>query len=271
MMRGLLTKTWHEVWLTTLVFGFSMFTVKALLTYVLPRVHEGFGSVFDQIPMARSMLSALLGTELGEQISARTMQAFLWVHPVVLALLWAHEIALCTRMPAGEIDRGTIDVLLGLPVSRRAVYWCESIVWLASGLLLLGLGLLGHRIAAPAMPREMRPELSQALLVMANLYCVYVAVGGIAFLVSALSDRRSRAMAVVFGVVLASFLLHFLAQFWEPATQIAFLGIMEYYQPAQILQGGTPPLRNVAVLLAVGGSAWLAGGEVFARRSICTV
>jgi ABC-2 type transport system permease protein len=174
-------------------------------------------------------------------------------------------------MPAGEIDRGTIDVLLGLPVSRRAVYFCESIVWLVSGLLIIVMGLLGHRIAAPAMPEEMRPELSRAVLVMTNLYCVYVAVGGIAFLASALSDRRGRAMAIVFGLVLASFLLNFVAQFWPPAQQIAFLGVMEYYQPAQILQSGDFPIRDAAVLLLVGGSAWVLGGEVVARRSICTI
>jgi len=47
------------------------------------------------------------------------------------------------------------------------------------------------------------------MLVMANFFGVYLAVGGIAFLVSALSDRRGRAMAVVFAIVLASFLLNF--------------------------------------------------------------
>ena len=121
------------------------------------------------------------------------------------------------------------------------------------------------------MPQEMRPELSRAILVTVNLYCVYVAVGGIALLVSALSNRRGRAMAIVFGIVLASFLLNFVAQFWEPARQIAFLGVMKYYQPAQVLQSGDPPFQDLAVLLLVGVLAWLLGGEVVARRSICTV
>ncbi|HJN08723.1 MAG: ABC transporter permease subunit [Pirellulaceae bacterium] len=271
MMRGLFTKTLHEVWLPTLLFGCSLLVVNVLLTHVLPQIQQGLGGMFDHLPFMRSMLTALLGTELGDEITARTMQAFLWVHPVVLALVWAHEITLCTRMPAGEIDRGTIDVLLGLPVSRRAVYVCESTVWLVSGVLILAMGLLGHRIAAPAMPEEMRPELFRAGLVMANLYGVYVAVGGIAFLVSALSDRRGRAMAIVFGIVLASFLLNFVAQFWEPAKQLAFLGVMEYYQPAQILHSGNLPIGDLAILLLVGGSTWLLGGEIVARRSICTV
>ena len=270
-MRGLFSKTLHEVWLPTLLFGCSLLVVKALLTHLLPQIQEGWAGVVDHMPLAKAMLTALLGTELGDEISAHAMQAFLWAHPVVLALLWAHEIAFCTRMPAGEIDRGTIDVLLSLPVSRRAVYACESVVWLISGLLILGMALLGHCIATPALPEKMRPELPAVLLVTANLYCVYVAVGGIAFLVSAYSDRRGPAMAIIFAIVLASFLLNFVAQFWDPARTIAFLSIMEYYQPARILQSGHLPLRDVVALLLVGGSCWLLGGEVVARRSICTV
>ena len=109
-MRGLFTKTFLEVWLTTLLFGFSLLTVEALLTYILPQFQEGLGGFFTEIPFLKSMFTALLGTELGDELTARTMQAFLWVHPVVLALVWSHEITVCTRVPAGEIDRGTIDV-----------------------------------------------------------------------------------------------------------------------------------------------------------------
>lgn len=271
MMRGLLAKTLREVWLTTVLFGVTLLAVNALLTYILPQIQQGMDGVFDQSPLVRSMVTALLGTELGDKITARAMQAFLWVHPVVLALIWAHEIVFCTRVPAGEIDRGTIDVLLGLPVSRRAVYCCESLVWLASGVLILLMGFVGHRLAAPAMPEEMRPELSRAAMVLANLYCVYVAVGGIAFLASALADRRGRAMAAVFAIVLASFLLNFVAQFWPPAHQVAFLGVLEYYQPAVILQDAVFPLRDTIILLSVGGAAWVMAGEIVARRDICTV
>lgn len=270
-MRGLFTKTFHELWLPTLLFGVALCAVKMLLTYILPQIHEALGDVLHKLPIAKTFLTVLLGTALGNEISARTMQAFLWVHPVVLALIWAHEINLCTRIPAGEIDRGTIDVLLSLPVSRRAVYYSETIAWLTTGVFVLSLGLAGHLIAAPTMPAQLRPELPRAMLVMTNLYCVYIAVGGIAFLISALSDRRGRAIAAIFAVLLASFLLNFIANFWPPARHIAFLSILEYYQPAQILQHAALPVRDLTVLLAVGVVTWLLGGEVLARRSICTV
>lgn len=270
-MHGLFAKTIRETWLATLLFAVALALIMALLTFILPQIQEGLTTVLSQLPFVKTLLSALLGSEAGDEITARTMQAFLWVHPTVLAIVWAHEIVFCTRIPAGEIDRGTIDVLLGLPVSRRAVYVVESAVWLTSGALILAFGFAGHLTTAPGMPAEMRPELSRVVLVMLNLFCVYVSVGGTAYLVSALSDRRGRAMAVVFALLLASFLLNFLAQFWEPAGQVAFLSVMDYYRPAEILRSGVFPTSDVTVLLVTGGVAWLLGSEVMARRSICTV
>jgi ABC-type transport system involved in multi-copper enzyme maturation permease subunit len=271
MMRGLLLKTWHEVWLMTLLFGCGLLGVNALLTFVIPQFQETITEVLNQLPFVRPIFAAFLGAELGDKITAQTLQSFLWVHPTVLALLWAHAIVFCTRLPAGEIDRGTIDVLLGLPVSRHATYYGEVIAWLTAGFVILLMGFLGHCLTLSSMSDEMRPPLLHELVVLTNLYCVYVAVGGFSLLVSSLSDRRGRAIATAFAIVLASFLLNFVAQFWEPADQIAFLGVMEYYRPAQIMQSGTFPAADVAVLLSVGATATLLGGEVVARRSICTV
>jgi ABC-type transport system involved in multi-copper enzyme maturation permease subunit len=270
-MRGLLTKILQEAWLPTLAIGIALCLATMLLTFILPQIHQALGAAFQQIPFMRFLLSGLMGNQLGDVVTPRTMQAFVWVHPVPLALVWAHEIILCSRMPAAEIDRGTIDVLLSLPVARRTVYACETIVWLASGLIVVLMGLTGHLIAAPNIPQELRPDLATALLVLVNLYGLYVAVGGIAFLASSLSNRRGRAVGVVFALLLASFLLNFIANFWQPARQVAFLGLLHYYNPAQILQNGTFPARDIMVLVIVGTLTWLAGGAIFSRRSIITV
>jgi hypothetical protein len=120
-------------------------------------------------------------------------------------------------------------------------------------------------------PVQLRPERMAVMIIMVNLACIYVAVGGVAFAISAISDRRGPAMGAVFGLVLASFLLSFLAQFWEPAGHVVWLSILDYYQPADVLRSGQWPVADIAVLLLVGGSSWGLGGEIMARRSICTV
>ena len=128
-MRGLVYKIWRETSTMTGLFAAALFAVTALLTYILPQLQDGFGDIFKQIPIARRMVSALLSTEIGDTLSAQMMQAILWVHPVILTTVFGFVIVFCTRTPAGEVDRGTIDILLGWPISRRTVYDEWTVDW----------------------------------------------------------------------------------------------------------------------------------------------
>ena len=51
---------------------------------------------------------------------------------------------------------------------------------------------------------------------------------------------------------------------------MAFLSVMQYYQPAKILSTGLFPWQDGLVLLAVAATTWLLGCEIFARRNVCT-
>ena len=118
---------------------------------------------------------------------------------------------------------------------------------------------------------ENRADPGRIVIVAANFYCLYLAVGGLSFLISSLSDRRGRAVAAAFGIVLASFLLNFLAQFWTPAGKVGFLSILSYYKPVVVLRDASWPIADMFVLTLLGGVLWLAGGLLFTRRDICTV
>ena len=270
-MRGLIAKTLRETWPTTALLAGALLVVSFFLTFVLPQFQKEVGELLTQLPVVKSMVSALLGIDIEEESTAQLMQGLVWVHPMVLAILWTHAIIFCTRVPAGEISGGTIDFLLSMPVSRRTVYCSETLTWLLSGLFVVVLGVAGHAAGAWVGAMLNRPEPASILFVVVNEYGLYIAVGGVTYMFAAMSDRRGRAAAVVLGIVLASFLLNFLARIWEPAEQVAFLGLLEYYRPAEIVRSGIFPLRDMIVLLLIGGVTWVMGGVVMIRRSICTV
>jgi len=238
---------------------------------VLPKMQEGVNGLLGRLPFAKTMIAALLGIDVQGELSARLMQSILWVHPVVLALIWGHEIIICTRMPAGEIDRGTVDLLLGLPVTRMKVYSAETLVWLVTGILMLAIGSCGYWLMSWNLAIDARPAPRAVAYVLVNLYCLYLAVGGAALFISALQDRRGQAIAIIFSLVLVSFLVNFLAPLWEPAKKIAFLSVMHYYQPAEIIKTVVFPRRDIMILCICGAVMWLAGALVLQRRDICTV
>lgn len=271
MNRGLIGKIVHEVWPATLVITFAFMAFEALLAFILSEFHEQLVGQITQLAFIQPIFEALLGIEFGPDVGFSVLSSLAWVHPVILALLWGHEITFCTRMPAGEIDRGTIDLLLGLPVSRWRVYLCDAVVLMGTGILIIGAGWTGWMVGSSASPAEVRTDPGRLLVVGANFYCLFLAVGGLAYLVSSLSERRGRAIFVVLGFVLSSMLLNFITQLWEPAQPVAFLSLLTYYRPALIIQATTWPVGDMVVLIVVGGLLWLSGGLVFARRDICTV
>lgn len=274
MNRGLLGKSIREVWSVTLFCGLGAMVFEVLLTYAIRTFQEQLDAMAGQwlqLEWIQNILKGLVGTEIGEQLGPGALSSIAWVHPILLALIWAHEITICTRVPAGEVDRGTVDVLFGLPVSRWCIYGCETIVWLAAGAVVLLMALIGNAAMNLALTSDVAYDLRQAIVVISNLFCLYLAVGGLALLVSSLSDRRGRAVAAAFGIVVASFLLNFLAQFSTPIKSFSFLSLLNYYRPLLILRDGAWPIHDMLVLLVCAAVLWLAGGLIFNRRDICTV
>ena len=146
MNRGIMLKSARELLPITLLLGVLAFGAEAVLAYVLPTFSRQFSVQMMRIELFRNVIKAMLGTDLAQGIGPELFVAMPWVHPVLLAIIWAHAIICCTRMPAGEVDRGTIDVLLGLPVSRWSVYISESLVWLGSAVVLFAFALTGNML-----------------------------------------------------------------------------------------------------------------------------
>ena len=96
-------------------------------------------------------------------------------------------------------------------------------------------------------------------------------MGAFSWLVSACSNRRGVALTIVFVVLLTSFLLNFLAQFWDVADRVSFLSVMYYYRPLFILRDGTIPWGDIAVLLSVTVALWIGAGLGFGGRDVCTI
>ncbi len=271
MNLGLIAKTIREVWVATLLYALALLAIEALFAHIIPSFYRELSDEWLELDFVKDMFKGLFGTEVGSLVGPGVIGAISWVHPLVLALILAYEITHCTRLPVGEIDRGTIDVLLGLPVSRMRVYVCESAVWLISGVMILGLGLVGNLVGTWTASSEHQSDLRALIVVVTNLYCLYIAVGGIAYLVSSVCDRRGRAIGIILTVMIISFLLNFLAQFSGFVKSISFLSVLSYYKPLFILREPSWPWADMLVLLAVGVIGWALGAAVFSRRDICTV
>lgn len=271
MNAALLKKTARDTAALLVIVVLGILLFECLVVRALGEFAEEITELWLSHPFLTNMVKALVGADLAESVTATSLMTIGFAHPLLYALLWGFLLATCTRVITGEIDRGTGDLLLSLPISRSRVYCSVSAVWMLCGIPLCLAPLAGVWLGEKAFPMGEPLELSRLRVVLLNLLALYLTIGCGTMLVSSVLSRRGPAVGITLAILLASFLLSFLAQIWPLAERFSFLGIFDYYRPLETVRTGSWPLRQIAVLGASAAVFWSSGLWHFSRRDIPAV
>lgn len=268
MNRAVFLKTlrdtaWLLVLLTVASIVFEILFVRAMREFSAEMSH-----LWMQKPIIRRMVSMLVGADVAVNLTPTTLMAIGVAHPLLYAFHWIFVLTTCSRVIVGEIDRGTADLLLSLPVSRAGVYASVSAMWVVGCVPLAVVPLLGIALGQHFSPLWEPIDLERVARVMPNLLLLDLAIGSVTMFVSAWASRRGIAVAVVLGALLLDVLISFIGMFWDLAARLWFLGFLDYYQPLPTIRSGAWPVRNLIVLASVTVVFWLAGLIRYARRDI---
>lgn len=270
MNTGLFFKTLYETWRTTLLFALGLGLVIGLLSFAAPKIFDNYAEQILQIEFVRRIVSAILGTPSLSGLNTHMLMSFVWVHPLVLAILWSHAIAHATRVPAGELERGTADFLFAQPLRRSSILLADGLVGAAGGLVVTAAALAGHMVGGHIGHPTDPPRFAVAAAIAVNLYAMFLAVAAITQLISVCCERRGRAIGLALGLVLASFLVNFLAQLWPAVRFAAPASLLHYYRPLEVVQTGRWPVANILVFLVPIALCWTAGLLILSRRDLRT-
>ena len=217
------------------------------------------------------LIASMFGGLLGTMTPLETWLITLFAHPLVWMLHSVLIVAVATRSLAGEIDRGTVDVLLAYPVARRQLVTATLIVLVAC-LMLFGLELwlcmkLGFRIAGLEVPESL-PAFRWVSL---NLFALFFAAGGIALALSSRLSNHGRAIGHVLGFLVVSFFINLIASLWKKVEVVDVVSIFHYFQSQPIVESGQPPVFDLVVLFSVGAIGITYAYLHFEARDIATV
>lgn len=273
MNRALLLKTLRDRTPLLVVLMLGIVALELAIARMLIELGANLAhvEVWLELPLIRNMLELILGADLLGDLTPTTSATFGLAHPMLWVLAWAMALTVGTGVLAGEMDSGTADLLLTLPISRRTVYVTTSTVLLFGTVLLSVTPLAGLWLGLRIWPPEQPVEFRRLWPVAANLAALNAAVAGVTMLVSSVVSRRGKAVGYVLGALLVSDLVNVLAQYWSVAKPISFLGFLHYYRPLLTVRSGQLPWDDILVLLALALSTWLAGLWYFCRRDIPAV
>lgn len=210
-----------------------------------------------------------MGGAMGDLTSVAIEVAW-WNHPFILVnvLVWA--IARGSLAVAGELERGTLDLILARPVARSSYILAHALTALGGLALmagaLVGGNLLGGRFHAVETPPTAL-ALGRAAL---NLTTLGLAIYGLTLAVSAVDRVRWRPNLVASVFTLASFILLVLANVpvLEAWKWLERFSIFHAFDPVAAAVHGRDLARNAGVLAGLGLGGVLAALAAFAYRDL---
>lgn len=193
----------------------------------------------DPASFSFSTLEAYLSTEY---------MSFLWP---ILAIVFAISIA--GYIAIREIDKGTIEVLCSLPISRSKIFISRYITGLKILAVFCVISLMG------ALPFAM---LHNVDFVLANFITATIgalffiwAVYSLATLVSVIFSDKGKATMVTSGILLLMYVINILANLNSSLENIKYLSFFHYFSGSELLNK-----NNLAIytILTLGGFAIVA-------------
>jgi ABC-2 type transport system permease protein len=249
------------------------------------------------------IMQTLMGGEAIKLDNAMHMLSIGYVHPLMQTIFCIWAIGRAAGAIAGEIDRGTMELLLAQPVPRWRLVLAHLCVDLLTMpvlcLALWGGTWLGTWVVGPIKPsaeglaklpfhvpidREaLRLEPAAIGPGLLNVFALLFAVSGYTMWISAAGRFRWRVLGGAVLLTLVQFLVNVIGQLWDVVAPLRPFTVFFYYQPQQVIlshrwavdvgqawNGGQPfyHVNMIAVLLGVGVVGYALALWTFSRRDL---
>ncbi len=238
--------------------------------FVVPVIYATFGADFRQLVESgyfRGMFDAFAAFGGGSIFTLDGSVALGFLHPIPIALVAILAIGHPVAALAGERQRGTLEVLLARPISRRRVYGTALAATLVFVVAALAANLAGVVAGAVLFGVADQLEPARLLLLWGNAVLLFATLAALALAASASFDRVVPALGIVLALAIVSYAVELLGALWPDMASWRPWSFFHYFQPAAILAGEASPV-DALVLVGIFATAVGYSLVVFPRRDL---
>lgn len=263
MNRALLAHTWRANCLRLLIVAAGLL----LWGTILPIVFDSFGSQFQELFESGAIPPQFAQFGGGDIFSLTGAVALGFVHPIAVGLNLVFAVGYAAAAVAGERQRGTLEVLLSRPLSRRGTYLTLAVAGAMFVAVTIAALTTGAFVGSAATGRAAELGAGNLPILWLNGTLLFWAFGAIALLASVSFDRLTPAIGISLAVVLVSYFLDVLGSLWPDAKWLQPYSLFHYVDAKADL-AGLPDTADFVVLAAVIAVAVIAALVVFPRRDL---
>ncbi len=266
MNWNLVRKTVTDRWKFIAAYAGAMSAWVLMLAAIFPSFQniKGIQDVFESYPES---FTRFFGIDKIDISSFDNLMGIELYGLMIVIIIGSFIIAFARSMVAGEIQDGTIDLLLAQPIQRWKVLTSEGAVLLGGIVSITAATVLSVYAFGAAFGIEgisYRGHAAFMLLAVA----LFAAIAGYSILLSAVMREPRRVAMAAAGLTLVFYLVHFAAGYNSVMEKIDWFSIFRYYDPMKAVRSGSVPVGDILFLLAFAAVFFSAALVVFQRRDI---
>ncbi|MCF7974872.1 MAG: ABC transporter permease [Phycisphaerae bacterium] len=214
-------------------------------------------------PFIKSMLG-------GETLQAGNISGLIAIgynHPLVMILYMLYAVGVPTSLLAGEVQRGTMELILSRQTTKTQVYTCVGLITVIGMFAMVLVMFLGTTAGTHMYTFKQDVPLDDFFKIAINGGLMASAVGGIALLAAA-CFRRPVAVSVTVTYLVLMYFTSFVSEWWPRLAFLSPATLFHYINGFDIFVKHVWPVRDMAVLVTVMIAATVLGGIVWQRRDL---
>jgi ABC-2 type transport system permease protein len=263
MNRALFVRTWRAQRLKLLICSIAI----AAWSLFLPIIYKSFGSQMKALVESGVIPRQLTDFGGGDVFSLAGSIAIGYIHPIALILVGVFAVGFATSAVAGERQRGTLEVILARPVSRRSAYATLLVAVLVFIAIELAAAIAGTVLGTGLAGIAGELQVDRLPLLWLNGLLMWGALAAIGLAASVSFDRLGPALGITLAITVVSYFLEILGSLWPDAKGLQPYSLFHYLAPRDVLNG-IVSVGGLAILAAVGAVAIAWALIEFPRRDL---
>lgn len=236
------------------------------ISVIIPMFDPKIGNALAEFEKAMPEMMAAFGmsnsgTTLIEFINTYLFGFLFIVFPMIF------EIIIVNKVIAKYVDSGSMAYLLATPNKRSKIAITQAIFMLFSlGALIVFITLVGIISSEVYFRGDL--DIKKYILMNIGLYCLHIAISGLGFFASCISNDTKLSYSISAGIPIGFFIIQLLANMGGKLENFKYFTIFTLLDTDKLIKGESIGVWMFIILLVIGLVLYIGGILRFSKRDL---